>query len=158
MRLFPDFICDDLPYQRASNTIFFSHSNFLSPYPCVYLANPLGILHGDFVFANVASIVRRFFGRYPSAIFGSVMAIIVNTVQKMALGWRTTNGREKCQIRMHPCPANFNTSCAIIRVSLGIWVKTPNFHIYPSPIFFNFMLAFISTSFTMFFHEGILAL
>lgn len=158
MRLFPDFICDNLPYQRTGNAILFGHSDFLSPYPCVYLANPLGILHGDFVFSNMASIIRRFFSRYPSAILWSIMTIIINTVKNVTFRRRAANISKKCQIRMSPSFANFNPTCAIIGVRMRFWIKTAYFHIHPSSVFFGLMSAASSASFTMFFHRGILAL
>lgn len=73
--------------------------------------------------------------RSPNTIFGTVIAVIFNSLDRMTWGWLQTHVGEKVFKRIFPSLAYRNASSAIIRKARMFWIGTTSLHISPSKMF-----------------------
>lgn len=81
---------------------------------------------------DISTVFRLVPSRYPFAIFGSVIAVVVATFDAVA-GWTFPHVSEKFFERK-PAVANLNTSSTVVFIRFGIWVSTAGFHRAPNAI------------------------
>ena len=97
----------------------------------------------------------------PSAIFGTVISIIVLAINGMSRAWRTAHVFEKVKKRIAPSLANFYPASTPISILRIVGIATAFYHIAPRYIFFT-RPSVIATPFAMnrfgsWFHGNILS-
>lgn len=97
------------------------------------------------------NVVRSFIVRLllyisPSTIFGTIVTIVINAINRVFLGRSLSHIFKKVFKGIKPSIAHFYSPFAIITIVLVCFIVTPSFHIEPSIVFWCFSFAMFGLS------------